>query len=407
MHCACGGTARACICKTIERHMYPSVKNADVAGRRVLCRVDMDVPVRDGAVVSSPRLQAMLEMVSFLQERRARVILMGHRGRPNGPDAALSTKPVCAWLAGRLPKGMVRFLPFDDYGVLVEEVHAMANGDVLVLENLRFHPAEEQNDSVFAKQLADLAQLYVNDAFATSHRAHASMVGVPMLMGGYIGLHMERELEALQVVREASRRPFVVIIGGAKISSKLEAMEAFLQSADRVFVGGAIATTFFAAQGLNVGASFMMKEEVTDAKRMIESDRLQLPTDVVLKSRHGYRTASPGDLRDNEEIVDIGVSSVRGIQEAVQKADMFVWNGPVGVVEDARSRAGTDAVAHIVARRSRTKAFGVVGGGDTLDVIETLGIADLYDFVSTGGGAMLKYVGGGVLPALEALKKNT
>ena len=387
--------------------MYPSIQSVNVHGRRVLCRADLDVTVQDGAVVDSPRLHAVLETISYLQEHHARTILVGHRGRPSGPDGTHSLKPVCAWLEHRRPKGTMRFVPLGDYLALKEEARAMANGDVLVLENLRFHPAEQQNDPVFSQQLADLAELYVNDAFATSHREHASMVGVPRYIPGYIGVHLARELQALEVVKTVTRRPFTVIIGGAKISSKLEAMQAFVQKADHLFVGGAIATTFYVAQGLDVGNSFVAHEDVPLAKVLMESENVTLPVDVIVKSAKGYRTANPDDIRDGEEIVDIGAASIRNIQNAVNTSDLILWNGPLGIIEDARARAGTDAVAHIVARRSRGDAFGVVGGGNTLDVIEALGIADFFDVVSTGGGAMLKYVGGGTLPALEVLRKKS
>lgn len=384
--------------------MYPSIQSVDVRGRRVLCRADLDVTVNNGVAVDSPRLDAALETISFLQEHHARTILVGHRGRPSGPDATQSLKPVCAWLERRRPKGTIRFQPMSDYAAVQEEVRALANGDVLLLENLRFHPDEQKNSPAFSKQLADLAELYVNDAFATSHREHASMVGVPQHIPGYIGVHLERELQALEAVRTVTRRPFTVIIGGAKISSKLEAMQAFVQKADHVFVGGAIATTFYVAQGLDVGNSFVVREEVPLAKALMESENVTLPEDVVVKGASGYRTANPEDIHDGEEIVDIGVASIRAIHDAVNTSELILWNGPVGIIEDARARAGTDAVAHIVARRSRGDAFGVVGGGNTLDVIEELGIADFFDVVSTGGGAMLKYVGGGTLPALEALR---
>lgn len=384
--------------------MYPSIQSVDVRRRRVLCRVDLDVTVNEGVVMDSPRLHAALETISFLQEHHARTILVGHRGRPSGPDATQSLKPVCAWLERRRPKGTIRFQPMSEYAAVQEEVRALANGDVLLLENLRFHPDEQKNNPAFSKQLADLAELYVNDAFATSHREHASMVGVPQYIPGYIGVHLERELKALEAVRTITRRPFTVIIGGAKISSKLEAMQAFTQKADRVFVGGAIATTFYVAQGLDVGNSFVVREDVPLAKALMESENVTLPVDVVVKGASGYRTANPEDIHDGEEIVDIGAASIRAIHDAVNTSNLILWNGPVGVIEDARARAGTDAVAHIVARRSRGEAFGVVGGGNTLDVIEELGIADFFDVVSTGGGAMLKYAGGGTLPALEALR---
>lgn len=387
--------------------MYQTLRRWDaleLRGKRVLLRLDLDVAVENGEPTDSARLEAAVASVRALQAKGAQTIVLAHRGRPTGVDRALSLEPVARFLAARLPKGTTRFAPMDDYEALRAETLAMAQGDVLVLENLRFHPAEEANDAAFARQLADLGDAYVNDAFATSHREHASMVGVPSLMASAAGPCLLRELEALEPVRHPARHPYVAIVGGAKIASKVEALEAVLRQAETVFVGGAIASLFFKAKGLGVGRSFVEDGDLAVASRLQASPVLQLPEDIVVSNTRGeYRATTPDDARDDETIVDIGVRSVENIARALATATLVLWNGPVGRIEDPRARAGSDAIAHLTARRARGQAYVVVGGGNTIDVIEALGIADFYDHVSTGGGAMLKYVGGGSLPALDVL----
>ncbi len=385
----------------------PNLSEVELDGKRVILRVDLDVSVEDGVVLESVRLRAALESIHALQEKRARIIVIAHRGRPDGVDLSLSLEPVSNWLAGKCKPGTVRFQPMRPYDELQEEVNALAPSDVLVLENLRFHSAEQENDDEFARNLASLADIYVNDAFGTSHRSHASMVGIPKHIPGYVGPRLRQELEALEVVRKPSRRPYVVIIGGAKITSKLEALKSFLNNADRVFVGGAIATTFYKAKGMEVGQSFYIEDDIEHAEKMLASPSLRLPPDLIVKnSNNEYRAVSISEMDINESIVDIGPSSIKQIAQDIKTAELIVWTGPVGLIEDPRSRTGSDAIAHLIAENSRGSAYGVVGGGHTIDVITELNIVDLFDYVSTGGGAMLKYVGGEALPALEELSKQ-
>jgi phosphoglycerate kinase len=389
-------------------YTFPNLSDVDLHGKRVVLRADLDVTVVEGEVVESVRLFAALKSIKALQEKQARIVVIAHRGRPNGVESSLSLEPVSRWLAKKCNIGTVRFQPMRPYDELKEEVDSMALSDVLVLENLRFLAAEKENDEEFSKHLSSLADIYVNDAFGTSHRSHASMVGIPKFIPGYIGPHLQSELEALEPVRKPKRKPYVVIIGGAKITSKLEALKSFLHNADRVFVGGAIATTFYKAKGLNIGRSFYIEDDVQYAEKLLASPALRLPLDLVVKnSKNEYRSVSISEINENESIVDIGPESVKQIGVDIKAAELIVWNGPVGLIEDPRARTGSDAIAHIMAERSRGNAYGVVGGGHTVDVISELNIADLYDHVSTGGGAMLKYVGGELLPALEVLRPKS
>ncbi len=377
-------------------------------GARVLLRADLDVPVCDGQVTGGwGRVRSAVWTIKQLQAAGARVIVVAHRGRPKGVEPTLSLKPVAAHVVAECQEGTVTFAPPEPHERLVARTQAMANGDVMILENVRFHPGEEKDDDAFAKQLSALADVYVNDAFGTCHRAHASTVGVPRHLDAFAGPTIFRELEALEPLVVGARHPYVAIIGGKKISSKLHAMQSLVEEADAFFTGGAIATTFFVAQGLPVGASTYERDDVVHAAALLKSASIHLPEDVLVRTPAGeYVVRTPNDMTQEDVIVDIGPESVRAMARAVRSAKMVVWNGPMGVVEDAASRAGTDAVAHVVAERSRGEVYGCVGGGDTVGILETLALTDFVDHVSNGGGAMLEYVGHQPLPGLEVLRAH-
>ncbi len=383
-----------------------SMPSEGFPGARVLLRADLDVPVQDGKVTGGwGRVRAAVSTIKQLQAAGARVIVVAHRGRPTGVDPALSLKPVAEYMVSQCSRGTVTFAPPEPCERMVARTQAMANGDVMVLENVRFHPGEEKNDDAFAAQLSALADVYVNDAFGTCHRAHASTVGVAGHLKAYAGPTIFRELEALEPLTTATRHPYVAIIGGKKISSKLHAMQSLVEEADAFFTGGAIATTFFVAQGLPVGASTYERDDVAHAAALLKSASIHLPEDVLVKTIAGeYAVRMPDAIDQEDVIVDIGPESVKAVARAVRGAKMVVWNGPMGVVEDPASRAGTDAVAHLVAERSRGSVYGVVGGGDTVGILEELHIDDFVDHVSNGGSAMLEYVGHQMLPGLEALR---
>lgn len=379
-----------------------------LAGERVLLRADLDVPVENGVVGKGVvRLQAAIETIRELQEIGARVIVMGHLGRPKGEDPKLSMKPVADYMAAQLAAGTVQFAGLASYKQVIDTTHQLAQGDVLVLENLRFHPGERDNDPTFAKQLSALGDVYINDAFGNCHRDHASMTSITEHVPSYAGRNVLREVEALDPILQASRKPYVAVVGGKKISSKLHAVTAILEHADTVFVGGAIATTFYVAQGLDVGASHYKQEEVALAETLMERENLVVTPDVLVKGVDGsYRAAMPDEIQSDEAIVDVGPASIKQMREAMLGADLLLWNGPLGIIEEPQSRVASDALAHAFAEVSRGKAYGVVGGGNTVGLLEELKIMDLVDHVSTGGGAMLEYVGRQALPALEVLNED-
>ena len=385
-----------------------TINREELRGKRVLLRVDLDVPVTEWEVTGGwVRLRSARRTIKTLQAAGARIVVIAHRGRPKGVDLSLTLRPVVSELANGLDEGTVTFVPPDVHDRLVAKTHAMANGDVVVLENLRFHLGEEKNDDAFAAQLAALGDVYMNDAFATCHRSHASVVGVTKHLPSYAGPGLLHEMEGLAPVMDRARKPFVAIVGGKKISSKLHAMRALMEEADRFFVGGAIATTFFVAEGRPVGRSMYEQDDVAAANELRKLASISLPVDVLVKSLSGsYRVATTHDVADDEAIVDIGPAAIKTMHAAVRGAQTIVWNGPMGVVEDAPSCVGSDAVAHMLAECSRGAAYGCVGGGDTVGLLEELKIADFVDHVSTGGGAMLEYLGHRPLPGLEALRTS-
>lgn len=382
--------------------LYRQVQPAATTGKRVLLRVDLDVPVEPGVPVgATARLLAALVSIRAYQEAGARVVVIGHRGRPEPNDLSYTLAPIARWLLEQLPEGTATFAGLQAHGQLVAATHAMAPGDVLIVENLRLHPGERTNDPTFAKELAALGDVYVNDAFGSSHRTHASMVGVTEYLPGGIGPHVAAELQGLQPILEADRSPYVAVVGGKKIRSKMHALTALLQKADVVYVGGAIATTCFAAQGLAVGTSHMDEEELKLAAKLLASDRLHLPEDVLVQTEGGtYERRLPDQITAGDAVVDLGPDALKQMVTDVRTAQLVLWNGPLGVIEQTPSRVASDGLAHVFVDVARGNAYGVVGGGNTVGLLEDLKVQDFVDHVSTGGGAMLEYVGGQTLPAL-------
>lgn len=380
----------------------------ELKGKRVLLRVDLDIPVEGGEIQKGlVRFDSALGTIKQLQEAGARTVVIGHRGRPEGVDLAFSVEPVAQALIAKLPPGTSQFVSLANAQDVVATTQNMAKGDVLILENLRFHPGERGNDETFAKQLAQLGDVYMNDAFGNCHRDHASMTTVTQFLDSYAGPTIQHELKALDPIRLGDRHPYVAVVGGKKISSKLHALTALLDHADHVFVGGAIATTFFVAQGLEVGASHYEEAEVALAEKLLDAKKLTLPVDIVVRRADGtYHATKPNNVGKDESIVDLGPESIAMMRPIILQADMLLWNGPLGIIEEQPSRVGSDAIAHVVAEVARGSVYGVVGGGNTVGLLEDLGITDFVDHVSTGGGAMLEYVGGQTLPALAVLKEE-
>jgi phosphoglycerate kinase len=389
-----------------------TIRDVDVAGKRVFVRADLNVPLDDGRITDDTRIRASLPTIVYLLERGASVILASHLGRPKGKVTdALRLKPVADRLSQLL--GRPVRMTGDALGPGVQvAVDKLRPGDLLMLENLRFHAAEEENDPAFATSLASFADLYVNDAFGSAHRAHASTEGITHHLPAVAGLLLEREVDALGKLLTKPPKPFHTVIGGAKVSGKLEVLEALLSRCQAVLVGGGMANTFLAARGTQLGKSLVEDEQLGNAERIMgearrKRVRFMLPTDAVvapqIHHRAQRRVVAIGDVPKDWMVVDIGPQTVAAYTEHLAKAKTIFWNGPMGVFEVPAFAEGTNAMARCLAERTRQGAITIVGGGDSVAAVEKLGLADRMTHVSTGGGASLEFVEGKRLPGVEAL----
>jgi phosphoglycerate kinase len=386
-----------------------TIKDIEVEGKRVLVRVDFNVPLAEGKVVDDTRIRAAIPTIEYLLERGAKVILISHLGRPKGKVVPeLRMDPVAERLSEILGRAVEKL--DDCVGDEVKEaVERMKPGDVILLENTRFHPEERANDPDFSRRLAELADFFVNDAFGTAHRAHASNVGVANYLPTVAGLLMEREMSFLGKAIESPERPFVAILGGAKISDKIGVIENFLKKVDFLLIGGGVANTFFKAKGYEVGESLVEEESLGVAKEMLEKggERLILPVDVVVADKFAADAESkvvaldevPSDWR----ILDIGPKTVELFKEKLVGAKTVVWNGPMGVFEFPKFSEGTRAVAEALAELDATT---IVGGGDSIAAIEQAGVAESITHISTGGGATLKFLEGKELPGIAVISES-
>ena len=385
----------------------------DPAGRRVLVRVDFNVPIKAGQIGDESRIVAALPTIRYLLQKQARVILMSHLGRPKGgPDPAASLKPVAQRLE-RLLRMPVGFAP-DCVGPEAERLaKALTDGQVLMLENLRFHKEEEANDPKFAAALASLGEAYVDDAFGTAHRAHASTAGVPAVLHPAVaGFLMQKEIQYLGRALDQPQRPFVAILGGAKISGKIDVITALMSKVDRLLIGGAMMFTFLRAQGLSTGRSLVEEERVAMAKDVLaEAVRrkveLVLPTDCLVSSATDgsapSRTVACSAIGAEEIGVDIGPASVADFTRRLEDARTVLWNGPMGIFEVPAFANGTFGVARAIAASGSHGAVTVAGGGDSAAAIEQAGLTEQFTHVSTGGGASLEFLEGKGMPGIAAL----
>jgi phosphoglycerate kinase len=389
-----------------------TVRDVDVQNKTVLVRVDFNVPLdrATGRVTDVSRLRASLPTIDYLRNHGAKVVLMSHLGRPDGKvKPELSLMPVAKELENLLGAGVM--MAHDSVGPEPEAiVESLRPGDVLLLENLRFHPEEEANDPDFAARLARLGDLYVNDAFGTAHRAHASTVGITRLLPAAAGLLMEKELAALSGILENPRRPLVAIIGGAKVSTKLGVLQHLLGRVDALLIGGGMANTFLRAQGCEVGRSLLEADLVPAARELQQqaaarSITLLLPTDVLVTERveagAPSRVVAIAQVPADSAIVDVGPRTVEAFGREVDRAGTVFWNGPMGVFEIPEFAAGTRVIAE---RLASSSALTVIGGGESVAAVEQLNLADKMSHVSTGGGATLEYLEGRELPGVAALQ---
>jgi phosphoglycerate kinase len=394
---------------------FRTLDHADVKGKRVLMRVDLNVPVENGVVSDATRIERTAPSITELADKGAKVILLSHFGRPKGPNPKDSLKPVAGELAHTL-KRPIKFVG-DCIGDEAERaVAAMKPGDILCLENTRFHAGEEKNDPDFIKALAKLGDLYVNDAFSVSHRAHASTEGLSHLLPAFAGRTLQAELEAFEKVLDNPARPLVAIVGGAKISTKLDLLGNLLERVDVLIIGGAMANTFVMAQGKQVGRSLVERDLIDTAQKIMDQAKaakreIVLPVDAVVAEK--FEANAPSRVVDIDHvggadmILDIGPKSVERVVSVLARAKTLVWNGPFGAFEMEPFDNGTVEVAEAAAELTENgKLVTVAGGGDTVAALNVAGVVDRLTYVSTAGGAFLEWLEGKPLPGVEVLRQR-
>jgi phosphoglycerate kinase len=384
------------------------VRDIDVSGKRVLVRVDFNVPINNGVVTDDSRIRAALPTIEYLVNNGAKVILMSHLGRPKGPEDKYRLDPVAQELADLLGKEVEKV--DEIVGPHVKQaVDKMKPGDVLLLENLRFDEGEKKNDPEFAKELAGLADIYVDDAFGASHRAHASVVGVARYLPAVAGFLLEKEVDTLASILAHPKRPFVAILGGSKVSDKLGVIDTFLDIVDALLIGGGMCFTFLKAQGYNIGKSLLEEDKIEYCREVIRkaADKdisLYLPADVVIAQEISpdaeARVVPVDSIPDGWMGLDIGPDTIAVCQGVINSAQTIFWNGPMGVFEIDQFSRGTEEVALAIAQSGATS---IVGGGDSIAALKKFHLEDRVSFISTGGGASLELIEGKKLPGVEAL----
>jgi phosphoglycerate kinase len=397
----------------VPKQTLANLTSSDLAGKKVLVRVDFNVPQDEsGAITDDTRIRAALPTIQYLTKAGAKVVLTSHLGRPKGVTESLRLNPIAARLSELLGQPVVKC---DDCigDEVAAKVNGLSNGGVALLENVRFYPEEEKNDPEFARKLASVADMYVNDAFGTAHRAHASTEGVTKYLSTSVaGFLLDKELQYLSGAIDAPKRPLVAIVGGSKVSSKIGVIEALLGKVDKLLLGGGMIFTFYKARGLAVGKS-LVEEDKLDLARSLEAIAKErgvqflLPTDVVIadnfKPDANSQTVSINDIPDGWMGLDIGPDSVKVFQDALADCQTVIWNGPMGVFEFDKFAVGTEAIAHTLAGLTGKGAITIIGGGDSVAAVEKVGVADKMSHISTGGGASLELLEGKVLPGIEAL----
>ncbi len=386
-----------------------TLKDFDFEGKTVIVRVDYNVPLGEERILDDTRIQASLPTIQYLQQFNTKIILISHLGRPLKTGKKNVSLQLMAWRLARLLGNPVTFVP-DCIGKTVKaEVDKMDFGEILMLENLRFYPEEEGNDLFFAKELSSFADIYVNDAFGTAHREHASTYGIPKFLPSAAGFLMQKEIEMLQKVAKNPKKPFAVISGGAKIGEKIELLNALMPNVDSILIGGGIANTFLKAQGYTIGASLCEDEALDNCKEFLKKaeelgKKILLPIDVATATvfdKASKRVEKNFDeINNNDLILDIGTKTIALFTEALKKSQTIFWNGSLGVTEFQEFCKGSREIAEMLANESSIR---IIGGGDTAGAIQKFELMDKFDHVSTGGGASLKFVEAGSLPCIEVL----
>lgn len=387
-----------------------SIKDIDLKGKRVFCRVDFNVPLENGNVTDDTRIRAALPTIQYLIDQGAKVILASHLGRPKGKVVEeLRLTPVAKRLSELLQKDIRK--SNEAYGEIAKsDVDKLENGDVLLLENVRFYPGEEKNDPELAKAFAELADVYVNDAFGAAHRAHASTEGIAKFLPAVAGFLMEKELEVLGKALSNPERPFTAIIGGAKVKDKIGVIENLLEKVDNLIIGGGLAYTFVKAKGYEIGKSLLEEDKIELAKSFMEKAKQKnvnfyMPVDVIVaddfSDSANKKVVSIEEIPADWEALDIGPKTVDLYKDVIQKSKLVIWNGPMGVFELDSFANGTKGVAQALADANDT--YSVIGGGDSAAAVEKFNLADKMDHISTGGGASLEFMEGKVLPGVAAL----
>jgi phosphoglycerate kinase len=395
---------------------FATLDDIAVSGKRVLLRADLNVPMKDGKVTDATRIERLVPTIGELAQKGARVIVLSHFGRPDGKrEVSMSLAPVAAVLGKALGGKPPRFAE-DCIGPPAEQaVLALKDGEVAVLENLRFHAAEEKNDTVFAKKLASLGDIYVNDAFSAAHRAHASTEALARLLPSAAGRLMQAELDALHKALESPKRPLAAIVGGAKISTKLELLGHLIAKVDLLVIGGGMANTFLHAKGISIGRSLCERDMAETARRILDDaeaarKRIVLPIDAVvapaITAGDAAQTVPIGRVEPDAMILDVGPQSVADIVSAIEGCRTLVWNGPLGAFEHPPFEKGTVAVAKMAAKLTKSgKLLTVAGGGDTVAALAKAGVEADFSYVSTAGGAFLEWLEGKTLPGVAALMR--
>ncbi|MFT9598655.1 phosphoglycerate kinase [Mesobacillus sp.] len=387
-----------------------TVKDVDVKGKRVFCRVDFNVPMKDGQVTDETRIRAALPTIQYLVDQGAKVLLASHLGRPKGQAVEeLRLTPVAKRLSELLGKDVKK--TDEAYGESVKsEIDSMNEGDVLLLENVRFYPGEEKNDPELAKAFAELADLYVNDAFGAAHRAHASTEGIAKHLPAVSGFLMEKELDVLGKALSNPERPFTAIIGGAKVKDKIGVIDNLLEKVDNLIIGGGLAYTFVKAQGHEIGKSLLEEDKIELAKSFMEKAKAKgvnfyMPVDAIVaddfSADANSKVVAIEEIPADWEALDIGPKTAETYRDVIQKSKLVIWNGPMGVFEIDKFAQGTKAVAQALADANDT--YSVIGGGDSAAAVEKFGLAEKMSHISTGGGASLEFMEGKQLPGVVAL----